>query len=140
MSVTHEHHHHAEVVKEMYAAFAKGDVAGILAHCSDDIVWDSSPAHTGRVPYFGSWKGHDELVKFFTAVGTHLEITRFEPVSFMHEGNHVAVLVQSSATARSTGKGLNRSLVHVYTFNTHNKVSHAELFEDTAASIDAFAK
>ena len=53
------------VVESAYAAFARGDIAGVLALVADDVDW-SSP---GTLPQGGHFHGKDGVGEFFQGVG-----------------------------------------------------------------------
>src|SRR4051794_17218577 len=58
-----------KLVQDMYAAFGRGDVPGLLNGIADDCVWETvGPA--GKSPFFGVWRGRDGVGKFFQAVST----------------------------------------------------------------------
>jgi ketosteroid isomerase-like protein len=51
-----------DILRRAYDAFAAGDVATVLGLFSPDITWHVP----GRSPLSGDYKGHDEVVGFFT--------------------------------------------------------------------------
>jgi uncharacterized protein len=52
----------AQIISNAYDAFARGDVATVLAALSPKIMWHVP----GRSPLSGDYKGHDEVVGFFS--------------------------------------------------------------------------
>ncbi len=118
------------VVQTVYAAFGKGDVPGILAHCAPQVDWELvGPAKLG---YAGKRRDHAGITDFFTKVGQLDDIHAFEPREFIEEGDKVVVLGWESTTARDTGKEFASEWAHVFTV-TNGKVTRWRGFFDTAA-------
>jgi ketosteroid isomerase-like protein len=53
----------AELIRRGYDAFSRGDVATVLTIIDPNITWHVP----GRSPLSGNYKGHEEVVGFFTA-------------------------------------------------------------------------
>ncbi|MDX1910203.1 MAG: nuclear transport factor 2 family protein [Saprospiraceae bacterium] len=103
-----------------YAKFGAGDIPGILASLSPDIVW----IHAGDpaiVPFAGTFKGQVEVGRFFESVGNSIEVSVFAPSNFREEGNKVINDVHIEGVARSTGKKYSDDLVMTWTFDTQGK-------------------
>ena len=118
------------VVKNVYEAFGKGDVPGILAHCAPQVDWEFvGPAKLG---YAGKRRDHAGIIDFFTKVGQLDDIHAFEPREFIEDGDNVAVLGRESATARDTGCKFESEWAHVFTV-TGGKITRWRGFYDTAS-------
>jgi len=52
----------AQLLQDAYDAFARGDVPAVLQVFADEITWHVP----GRSPLSGDYKGHEEVVGFFT--------------------------------------------------------------------------
>ena len=66
------------LVKSLYAAFGKGDVATIIGAMTPDASWES----TGRrsdFPTYGMFKGQAGVQEFFAGVGGNLTFSEFSP-------------------------------------------------------------
>ena len=64
------------LVKSLYAAFGKGDIATIVGAMAADSTWES----TGRqsdFPSYGMFKGQAGVQQFFAAVGGNLTFSEF---------------------------------------------------------------
>ncbi len=110
-----------ETVQQLYQAFGRGDLPGILAHLADDVTWEYG--HSSDVAYLQPRKGKAEVPAFFQALGA-LEITRFEPWKFFEADNMVVVLVNLEAIVRGSGRKVTeQDEVHIWTFNPAGKVS-----------------
>ena len=86
----------ADVINEAYAAFAKGDVPGLLELVDDGVDW-VSPA---TLPHGGHFTGKDGVLAFFQGIGTTWEslIVEAEGVGEA-EDDLVLAVVQRSRTA-----------------------------------------
>lgn len=89
-------------VMAIYEAFGRGDVPAILGHLADDVRWDHGVRRTG-VPYLAAGTGHEHVADFFVALGTQLEIGRFEVTSIVTQGDEVMARVEISGRNRVTG-------------------------------------
>lgn len=89
-------------VMSIYEAFGRGDVPTILGHLADDVAWDHGVRRTG-VAYLAAGTGHQHVSDFFVALGTQLEIGRFEVTSVVTQGDEVMARVEISGRNRVTG-------------------------------------
>ena len=126
-----------EIVQKGYQCFGTGDIPGLLALFAEDIEW--SVPEIENAAFAGNRSGTDAVAKFFTELNEAEDITRFEPLEFIAEGDKVVVLGESEATVRSTGKTYQTDWVHV--FHVHDgKVKEFQEFFDNAAATRAFQK
>ena len=124
------------IVQQMYAAFGRGDVPGLLAHVADDVEW-TVIGPEGASPFFGTWRGRDGVGRFFQTVGAHLEFDRFEAGELIAGGDKVIVLGLDHARNKANGKRYQSDFVHVFTLRGGKVVAFRE-FLDTAAVAAAF--
>lgn len=104
-----------ETVQQAYAAFAKGDVAGILATLDANAVWDNPGPSS--IAYFGSHRGHAAIASnIFGFLHENLQFSVFQPLKFFESGDTVAVLLDCEATVTRTGTQLKQAVVHLFTF------------------------
>ena len=86
-----------EVVKAVFAAFAKRDLDGVLACAADDIVFSSVTAeYSGRNE---AYVGHDGIREYFRDVSSQWDELRVTPTDFHQVGE--TILVTGKVTARS---------------------------------------
>ena len=81
------------LIQKTYAAFMRGDAAGILEFVSDDVDWGIE-AKDASVPWYGTGKGKAFALKFFQSLGQSVEFSRFEPSARSTSGS-------KNSTARS---------------------------------------
>jgi hypothetical protein len=65
-----------QIVKDGYAAYARGDIQGLLAMLAEDIEW-ISPGE--GLPLAGTYRGHAAVADFFQKVSEMTEFSSFEP-------------------------------------------------------------
>ena len=128
---------HLKTVQSIYEAFAKGDVPTILGHLAENVEWEYGIVST-NVPWLQPRQGRTEVTKFFQALAD-FEIQKFEPKTFLENGDVVVVLIDLEATVRSTKRRImEEDEVHIWHFDAKGKVSRfrhrADTFQHWAAS------
>jgi ketosteroid isomerase-like protein len=122
-------------VKEVYAAYERGDLEAVLARLAEDVVWANPyPAH---VPLSGEFRGHEGIRRFVSTIKGSSESLAFEPREFIAQGEQVVVLGWERVRARPTGRIYENAWVHVWTLRG-GKASSVRVFGDTAAVSEAF--
>lgn len=101
------------LVQAIYAAFETGDVPGVVARMSPDIVWNEAEnfPYADRNPYLGP---EAILTGVFARLGTEWEGFAAIPEEFLDAGDTVVVLGRYQGTYRATGRALDAQLVHVW--------------------------
>ena len=124
-------------VQNLYAAFGKGDVAGILAGLTPDVDWQT----VGRpkdFPTLGARKGSAQVQEFFKLVAEHEDFSEFTPREFYAADDKVFVLGSYSLTLKTNGTPIASEWVHVFTLK-NGKVARFREHTDTAQFAEAFA-
>ncbi len=119
-----------KVIKDVYDAFGRGDVAAVLDAVADDVDWAAEAAGTGA-PWYGVRHGKGEVVKFFEAFGTAMEVEEWTPLAFAASDADVHSVVRIRARSRATGKFLEMNLHHFFTLRD-GKIAYYRGTEDTA--------
>ena len=123
-----------ERVKEMYAAFAQGEIAAIMDALADDVEWDfEAPA---AIPFGGKRRGRAEAQGFFTGIGATEENQVLTMTEFIESGNHVATFGRYAATAKSTGIRYDTPAAHFWEFRDGKVVKYTN-YSNTALAADA---
>jgi len=125
-----------QIVKDAYAAFGRGDIQSILSSCAADVVW-VSPGE-GYMPQSGTFRGRDEVARFFQIVGQTLDFKAFEPRSFVAQGDVVVALGYYRATVKQTGKTFESNWAMTFTVRG-GKVAEFEEYTNTAVIASAYA-
>jgi ketosteroid isomerase-like protein len=124
-----------KIAQEGYAAFGRGDIPAILELLTDDIEW-IEPGPPDVIPAAGTYRGKEDVGRFFATLSESVDIHRFEPHEFIAQGDHVVVLIHSESTVKRTGRAVTDHLAQVWTFEG-GKVARFEIFSDTAAVVAA---
>ncbi len=116
-----------EFVKDVYAAFARGDVPSVLGAFADDIEWYEAEG----MPYGGLHHGGEAVAqKVFGPIAEDVEGFAVVPEEYMGSGETVAALVRYQGTGRATGKRLDLPVVHVW-YIRDGKLARFRQFIDT---------
>jgi ketosteroid isomerase-like protein len=122
------------IVKEMYAAFGRGDIPGVLGVLADDIEWRL--AGPSELPYAGLHRGRDEVAKFFQTLNQATEFEDFEPREFFARGDKVVVLGHERQRVKATGKVVETEWAMVFTLRG-GKIARFHNYEDTHTVVAA---
>jgi len=123
-----------EIVKQMYAAFSRGDIAEVMSHIADDVEWVAEgPA--GMV-FTGVRRGKVETMGFFAAIAQEHADPRLEMTEFVSQGDSVASFGRYEATLKRAGKRVNSPVAHLFKFRD-GKVVHYTNMLNTAAFLAA---
>lgn len=122
-----------QVIRDFYAAFARGDVAAALAGLDENIEW-TSPA---SLPTGGTRRGHAALAAHAGEVVKQYQELHIEPVEFIDGGGTIVVLTRSRATA--AGGSYDQTAVHLWRMHDGKAVSFTE-FLDTAVVLQALGQ
>jgi uncharacterized protein len=126
---------HVQVVKDLYVAFARRDMAAILAVLSPDVEW-GEPENPYN-PAGGLRHGHAGFLEW-ARIGSQAEdVLALEPQQFLVSDDAVAVVGHTKCLARSTGRTYETDFVHLVTFKDGKVVRFQEFF-DTYAAGEAF--
>jgi ketosteroid isomerase-like protein len=102
-----------QIVRNAYAAFGSGDIAGLLDLCSPQVRWQF--VGDRAAPYTATVVGHSQLAEWFGAVAASDDIQLFEPRQMLPGSDHVTVIGHERTRLRATGKTFESPWVHVFT-------------------------
>ncbi len=123
-----------ELVREVYAAFARADVPRIMALFAEDGTVVQSPA----LPWGGTHTGHAGLGTFLTTLVTHLDSHPDTERLFADGAGHVVQVGRTRGVVRATGAAFDVPEVHVFTL-AGGQVTRFEAYLDTAAMLAALS-
>jgi ketosteroid isomerase-like protein len=122
-------------VRELYAAFGRGDVPALLEALDPEIVWENPGPAEFR--YFGRHQGRAAVAaNVFAFLGEQLDMQVFEPRNLFASGDTVVVLIHAEAVARKTGKRVVQDIAHAFTFRNGRPV-HFHDYQDSAQVAEA---
>jgi ketosteroid isomerase-like protein len=123
-----------ELIRKIYAAFAAGDAATILANVGEQAPWiNYGPA---TVPYAGSRAGKAQILEFFQAIANSTTGGVVVPEEFIAQGDTVVVTGRYRATVRNTGAEIDTPIAHLFTVR-NGKIEKWVGFSDSAHVADA---
>lgn len=104
---------HKDTINAVYAAFARGDVPGVLAALAPDCRWTEAEGF----PYGGTYVGPEAVLQnVFMRIGSEWSAFAAVPSQLVAEGDTVVALGEYSGTYKATGKRFKAPMVHVWRF------------------------
>ena len=116
-----------DVVRGIYEALGRGDVAAVLGAMADDVEWHEAAG----MPYGGVYHGGEAVAEnVFGPIMRDVPNFAVVPEEFVGSGDTVAVVVRYTGTGRATGKQLDLPVVHVWNVRDR-KIARFRQFIDT---------
>ena len=126
-----------KVVQDAYAAFGRGDIPALLSMMTDDVDWHGVIGVGPNVPQGGPRKGNKAVATFFEQVGATVDFKRFEPQTFVAEGDVVVALGFYESVVKPTGKHFASEWVMVFTLR-NGKIAKFREFSDSLGITNAY--
>jgi ketosteroid isomerase-like protein len=124
-------------IKDLYAAFGRGDVATLLGNMTDDVSWEfEAPA---AISWGGNRRGPAEAAGFFSGIAAEHADPVLNMTEFFESGDAVAAFGRYDATIRATGVRVSTPVAHYFKFRD-GKVCRYMNFINTAAFVEAATK
>ena len=118
----------SDIIRGLYAAFANGDVPGVVGALAGDIRWTEAEGF----PYGGTYVGPGAVVdNVFARLGSEWDGFTAIPHSFVAEGETVVALGDYGGTYKATGKSFTAPFAHVWTVHD-GKIVRFQQYTDTA--------
>ena len=122
-------------MRELYAAFVRGDVPTVLKAMASDVHW--SNAGSARIPYAGKRQGVEQVAQFFQTLSEHIAVTHFEPKEYVAQKDRVIALGSWRGQSKATGRSFDSDWAMAWTVK-HGKITSFRSYEDTAPLVDVF--
>ena len=125
-----------EVVRRIYDAVARRDVATPFDFYAKDIVWDLSnwrPAELDPMPVYTGHEGVREAWRDRLSAWGEVD---FEVEELMETGERVVAVIQDRQVGRSSGVPLESSHAAVWTL-ADGKVTRLQVFDDRQQALEA---
>jgi ketosteroid isomerase-like protein len=121
-------------IKEIYAAFGRGDIATILGSMTDDVSWEfEAPAEL-------SWSGirhtPQEAAGFFAGLAADQADPHLEMTEFFSTEDAVAAFGRYQATVKATGIRVDTPVAHYFKFRD-GKIARYVNVINSAAFVEA---
>ena len=123
----------ADVVRNLYDAYAKRDIEGALVDCANDIVfrWIADPEQSR---YAGVAKGKQEFLARLLELDDDFEYRSFIPVEIIEEGDKVAAQVEIHMTRRTTGEEFVMRTADFWTLRDGKIIGMVEYYDTALAA------
>jgi ketosteroid isomerase-like protein len=103
-----------ELLRNVYAAFAAGDVPTVLAALAPDVRW----VEPAGFPYAGTYTGPQAVLEnVFMRIGAEWSSYTCQPHEYHECADTVFVLGDYAGTFRATGRSFASPFVHVWRFD-----------------------
>ena len=114
------------VAREVYDAFGRGDVPGVLGKFADDIQWYEAEG----MPYGGLHTGPQAIAEnVFARVVQDVEGFAVTPEEFYAAGDEVVAIVRYTGRGAESGKELDLPVAHAMTVRD-GKIARFRQFAD----------
>jgi hypothetical protein len=121
------------MIADLYAAFAKGDVPGVLDALDQNVSWTEAEGF----PYGGTYIGPAAVLEnVFMKLGAEWESFSAVPYEIVDAGEKVIALGTYSGTFRATGKSMEADFAHVWTLRDGKAVKFVQ-YTDTLKVAEA---
>lgn len=118
-----------QIVKDFFAAIARGDKQGLLALCDEGIEW----VIPGKDwPLAGTHRGHAGLEDHFRNASETMETSLLEPREFVAQGDRVLVIGFAKGRIKATNKAWEDHWVFAITVR-NGKLMNIREYIDTQA-------
>ena len=116
----------ADVVREAYDAFGRGDIPAVLELVADDAQWDVAEV----LVQGGSWSGRDGVGQFFQQLGEKYEELSID-ISDLIDGGDQVVGLGVGRGKRRGGGDVEYGFAHVFTVGD-GKITRFREYADRA--------
>lgn len=118
----------AHAVREVYAAYNRGDVRAALAILAPDVDWRVAPGIPGERAVYA---GREAVVEFFHLIDEAFESHHLDLESVTDVGEHVAVVGRHRWVPRGGGAPVETRFIHTWSFRDGRAVAMHELVDSS---------
>jgi len=117
--------------KDLYAAFARGDVPAILAMCDPDLQWSQAEGHPYQ-PNGAPWSGPQAVLeKLFKRIAAEWDSFEANVHAFHDAGDFVVAEGRYTGIYKPSSMRLDAQMCHVLCFR-NGKLFRFQQYVDTA--------
>jgi len=120
-----------QVVRDIYAAFARNDIAAVIGALDEDVTWTTSMLLRSGATYHG----HAGVSSLLNALAEVWQEMSAEPEEFIDGGDTIVVIVREHAAAASGST--DTVAVHLWRMREGKAVAFTE-YIDTARTLRTF--
>lgn len=127
----------ADLIRSVYQAFARGDVATVLGAFDPQIVWNESEGflYADGNPYVGPRRIAEGV---FARLGAEWADFEVAPERYIDAGDTVVAVGRYRGTYRATGQRVDAQFAHEWTVRD-GRITGFQQFTDTAQFVRAAA-
>jgi ketosteroid isomerase-like protein len=103
-------HQNVEVVRAMYAAFARGDREALVSHLDPSIRVHDRPVH----PEASVYEGPEGFLRFADTDWDSFDEVIYEPQEFVEREPYVIVPIKQRGTGKGSSLAVEESIVNVW--------------------------
>ena len=118
-----------DLIRAIYDSFAAGDVPGVVARMSPEMVWNEAE----NFPYADGnpYRGPEAILGgVFARLGSEWDGFAAVPEEFLDAGDTVVVLGRYRGTCKATGRAMDAQLAHVWRI-ADGKATQFQQYTDT---------
>ncbi len=129
---------HAPRIRDLYDAFAKGDVPTVLGAMAEDIEWREAEGNPYSLADGAAFVGPQAVLdNVFMRLATEFDGFTVSPREFHDAGDTVLVEVRYSGVANATGQPIDVQARHVWRLGGDGRIASFQQYADTAQLQDA---
>jgi ketosteroid isomerase-like protein len=128
------HRNPTQIVKELYDAFGRRDLAKVFSLLSTDIEIVQSK----ELPWGGLYRGHDGARQFFSKLGSHIN-SALDIERLIDAEDHVVAIGWTHGTVNATGASYRVPIAHVWRVRD-GLVIQAQFFIDNPTMLEALGR
>lgn len=126
--------HPIEVVEQLYAANAAGDLDAVMRLCTPDVVI----VQDGVLPWGGRYTGRDGIADFALKLVSAIDSQVVTHEMFV-AGDKVVQYGRTRGTVRANDTTFDIAECHVFTLQ-EGRITSAEFYIDSAAMLEALSR
>jgi len=125
-----------EVVAAMFAAFGEGNVDAVIDVLDPEVIW-FVPGDRAVVPWSGTWRGHEEMRRFFGVIAVSAEPRAFEIRRLLANGEDVVALGRFAYFYPTSGRVFDDEFAMHFTVRD-GRIRTYRIHEDSLALANAY--
>ena len=126
-----------EIAHRLYRYFEAGDIDALLELLDPEVEWELVGPQ--EIPYFGKYKGLDEVRRFFERLGSSLEVERFDVDTITVTASGAVAEGSEQASFKANGVRYEMRWCHVIEVE-HERIVRFTDYLDTAPMLAAWVR
>ncbi len=123
-------------LEALYDGYVRGEIEPIFDRLAEDVEWISALDTPAAKPFAGTFRGPEEVRRFFHAIAQDWRIGKYEVRKMIVNGNLVVVGIAASVHNKHTGKPAELTTQHAMILRD-GKIQRFIEFCDNAAPLEA---